>query len=281
MTSSRPAGSVRPNANRVLPQPAWTDTARTGMINTIEITERHGGRPGFWGWIFNAAWLQDVLPYILTAAIFVPIIALLLWLGPTTLSSVFVAVLTYPIYGVNLIGVIAVIVVVRVAFQAIAGGKGRQGGSLITDAAILASGMIWGVLKFLNPIAIHRNIQQVFEARVIRHLRNDEQRGVPVRYGRLKRYGALSHPAHSAVDFLDQLRGPLPGRDHSVQRESGGRDEVDFRFTGEPNVALFAGQQVTLYGRTDGSGVFQVESGVDMRTGSLITRKLRRSMRNL
>ncbi|MBX9912090.1 MAG: hypothetical protein K2Z25_25730 [Beijerinckiaceae bacterium] len=252
------------------------------MINTIETTESHVGRPGFWGWIFNAAWLSDFLPRILTAAIFVPVVLLLLWIGPTLLSNFFVAVLSYPIFGVNLIGVIAAIAIVVVAFQTMAGGGGRQGGGLLWDAGRMALPMIWGVLKILFPIRfVHRNLKELFDKRVVRHLRNDEQRGVPVRYGRLERYDAQSNSAHHAVDFLDQLRGPLPGRNHSVQRASGGRDEVDFRFTGEPNVALFAGQQVTLYGRIDSSGVFQVESGVDMRTGTLITRKLRRSMRNL
>lgn len=92
MKGSYGTGSMRPNSSHFLPEPAWTSSTRTGVINTIETTESHVGRPGFWGWIFNAAWLSDFLPRILTAAIFVPVVLLLLWIGPTLLSNFFVAV---------------------------------------------------------------------------------------------------------------------------------------------------------------------------------------------
>lgn len=284
MTSSRPAGPMRQDANRVLPQPAWTDTARTGVINTIEITERYGGRPGLWGWLLNASLLLDVMPFVLTAMIVVPIIALPLWLGPTILSNVVTGVLSYQVFGTSIIGVVAAITILVIAFQTMAGGGRRQGSGMLSDAGGLGLRMIWRLLKILFPIGfIHRNISELFKARV-HASRLDEQRGVPVRNGRLERQAQGSGAPGRAARLTDQLRGPLPGGGGGgphARQATGPRDEVDFRLVGEPNLPLFAGQLVTFYGHLDARGVFQVESGVDMRTGTQITRELRRRLQNL
>lgn len=284
MTSSRLAGSLRPNANRVLPQAAWTDTARTGVINTIEITERYGGRLGLWGWILNAAFLQDVLPFVLTAIVVVPVIALLLWIGPTILSNLVAGLLSFQVFGTSILGVIAAIAIGVISFQTMVGGGRRQGSGMLSDAGGLGLRMIWNLLKLLIPIGfIHRNIRELFEARV-HASRLDEQRGVPVRNGRLERQAQGSGAAGGPVRLTDQLRGPLPGGAAGglqARQATGPRDEVDFRLVGEPNLPLFAGQLVTFYGHLDARGVFQVESGVDMRTGTQITRELRRRLQNL